>query len=238
VAHGPGAASGYNTSGFQAVSPIARYVVSRGPLMSHLVLVGRSSSHFTRTARIFALELGVPHTFRPVFDMMTLDATAYADNPTLKVPILLDERGPLFGTENICRELVRRSGNAASVVMRGDVGDRVVANAEELTLHLMSAEVSLITAKLAGDVRLAPPKVLRGLENSLHYLDENLDALLAALPPGRALSFVEVALFCVVTHMPFREVLDVAPWARLGDFCKRFGGRESARTTEYRFDAA
>ena len=29
-----------------------------------IVLVGRSSSHFTRVARIFALELGVPHSFR------------------------------------------------------------------------------------------------------------------------------------------------------------------------------
>jgi glutathione S-transferase len=204
--------------------------------MSHLVLVGRSSSHFTRTARIFALELGVPHVFRPVFDMTTLDASAYADNPALKVPILVDERGPLFGTENICRELVRRS-RPSSVVMRGDVSERIVANAEELTLHLMSSEVSLIMAKMAGDARLAPPKVSRSLENSLRYLDENVDAVLAALPGDRALSFVEVALFCVVTHMPFREVLDVSPWARLGDFCNRFAGRESARATEYRFDA-
>ena len=42
--------------------------------MNHLALVGRSSSHFTRTARMFALELGVPHAFRPVLDLTTLDA--------------------------------------------------------------------------------------------------------------------------------------------------------------------
>ena len=51
-------------------------------------------------------------------------------------------------------------------------------------------------------------------------------------------SFVEVALFCVVTHLPFRQIMDVAPYGRLGDFCKRFGERESARATEYRVDAA
>jgi glutathione S-transferase len=206
--------------------------------MGEPVLVGRSSSHFTRTARIFALELGVAHAFRPVLDITTVDAAAYADNPALKVPILVDERGSLFGTENICRELVRRSGKAGSVVMRGDLTDRVVANAEELTLHAMSTEVSLIMAKVAGDARLAPPKVSRSLENSLSYLDENADALLAALPAGRALSFVEVALFCVVTHLPFRQVMDVAPWGRLTEFCRRFGERASARATEYRFDAA
>jgi glutathione S-transferase len=206
--------------------------------VSGLLLVGRSSSHFTRTARIFALELGVPHTFRPVLDMTTLETAAYADNPALKVPVLVDEQGSLFGTENICRELVRRSGKASTVVLRGEVNDRLVANAEELTLHAMSAEVSLILAKMNGDGRLAPPKVSRSLENSLTYLDENLHALLAALPAGRALSFVEVALYCVLTHLPFRQVMDVARWARLGEFCKRFGDRESARATEYRFDAA
>jgi glutathione S-transferase len=205
--------------------------------MSHLTLVGRSSSHFTRIVRMFALELAVPHAFRPLLDLTSLDPAAYADNPALKVPILVDERGSLFGTENICRELVRRSGRTADVVLRGQVSDRIVANAEELILHAMSAEVSLIMAKLAGDARLAPPKVSRSIECILGYLDENLDALLAALPGGRAFSFVEVALFCVVTHLPFREILEVASWARLGDFCRRFGERESARSTGYRFDA-
>lgn len=206
--------------------------------MSSITLVGRSSSHFTRLTRIFALELGVPHTFQPVLDITTLDAAAYANNPALKIPILVDDRGPLFGAENICRELVRCSGRRPSVVLRGDVPDRVVANAEELTLHVMSAEVALIMAKMAGDAALLPPKVSRSIENSLHHLDESIDAVLAAMPPARALSFVEVALFCVVTHLPFREVMDVTPWSRLGDFCRRFGERESARTTLYRLDAA
>jgi glutathione S-transferase len=206
--------------------------------MSDVTLVGRSSSHYSRTARIFALELGVRHAFRPVLDMTSPEPAVYAGNPALKVPILVDERGPLFGTENICRELVRRSGKRSTVVLRGDVSDRLVANAEELTLHLMSSQVSLVMAKMAGDARLAPPKVTRSLENSLRYLDANVDALLGALPRGRALSFVEVALFCAVTHLPFRQTMDVAPWARLGDFCRQFGERESARETAYRFDAA
>jgi len=78
--------------------------------------------------------------------------------------------------------------------------------------------------------------VVRSIENSLGYLDEHVEAVLAALPAGRRLSFVEVTLFCLVTHLPFRQVMDVAPWARLGEFCRRFGDRDSARATEYRFD--
>jgi glutathione S-transferase len=205
--------------------------------MGDLVLVGRSSSHFTRTARIFAIELGVPHTFRPVFDILSLDQATFADNPALKVPILVDEKGSLFGTENICRELVRRSEKRAKVVMRGDTSDRLAANMEEATLHVMSSAVMLITAKLHGDTRPAPPKTLRSIENCLRYLDENVEALLAALPNDRVLSFVEVTLYCTVTHLPFREIVEVDAWRRLGDFCKRFGEREGARSTEYHFDA-
>ena len=181
--------------------------------MSELVLVGRSSSHFTRVARIFALELEVPHTFRPVLDMAALDAATYAGNPALKVPILVDERGPLFGTENICHELIRRSGRRKTIVMRGDVNERSIANAEELTLHAMSAEVSIIVAKQHAS--FVAPKIAPSIENSLRYLDQHLDGVLAALPEPRDLSFVEVALFCVVTHLPFRKVMDVAQWTRL-----------------------
>lgn len=205
--------------------------------MTDLVLVGRSSSHFTRAARIFALELGVPHAFRPVLDMMSPDAATYAGNPALKVPVLVDADGPLFGTENICRELARRSDARSRVVLRGDVADRLVANAEEITLHVMSANVSLIMAKVGGDDRLEPPKLRRSLENGLSYLDESVDRVLDALPADRALSFLEATLFCAVTHLPFRLGMDVAGYERLGAFCARFGEREGAQRTAYRFDA-
>jgi glutathione S-transferase len=203
--------------------------------MSDLVLQGRSSSHFTRLARIFAIELEVPHTFRAILDITSLDAASYADNPALKMPILIDEHGPLFGTENICRALARRSRSTADVVLRGALCDRSIENAEELVLHVMNAEVNIITAKLAGTA--LPPKVLPSIENSLGHLDARLDNLLTRLPHGRALSFVEVALFCVVTHLPFRQVLDTSPWPKLTAFAQRFSERPSARDTEYRFDA-
>jgi glutathione S-transferase len=206
--------------------------------MSDVELIGRSSSHFTRVARIFALELGVRHAFRPVLDMTSLDPATFAGNPALKVPVLITAEGPLLGTENICRDLTRRSGRRASVVLRGDVTARIVENAEELTLHAMSTEVTLIMAKLAGDDRLGSPKVWRSLENTLAFLDEHVAEVEAALPADRTLSFVEVALFSVVTHLPFREVMDVSAYARLGAFCARFGERKSARQTVYRFDAA
>jgi glutathione S-transferase len=206
--------------------------------MTDVVLVGRSSSHFTRVTRIFALELAVPHVFRTVLDMTSLDAATYAGNPALKVPVLVDADGPLFGTENICRELARRSPLRAEVVLRGAVADRIVVNVEEMTLHAMSAEVSLIMAKMAGDHRAVSPKVGRSLENALEYLNDHVDLALDALPRHRALSFLETALFCLVTHLPFREVMEVLRYNRLTAFCEDFGVRESAKRTAYRFDVA
>lgn len=202
-----------------------------------ITIVGRSSSHFTRIVRIFALELDVPHELRPVFDMMSLDADDFGGNPALKVPSLVDEEGPLFGSDNCCRALVRRSSkDAAGVVLRGDVSTRVVANAEELVLSAMATEVSMILAKAAGAPM--PPKPLKSIEGTLRRLDDDLERVRAALPPDRRLSFVETALFCLVTHLPFREVMDVAPFARLDAFARTFGERASARATEYRYDKA
>jgi glutathione S-transferase len=199
-------------------------------------LWGRSSSHFTRVARMFAAELSIPHHFRPVLDLTTLDPSAYAENPALKVPVLVDEQGALFGAENVCRALLRRSEKAAAlVVMRGDVPERAVENAEELILHVMSSEVFLIMAKATGNV--APPKVTPSMHNSLRYIDETLDATLAALPKHRLFSFLEVTLFCLLTHLEFRQIMDVSGFQRLRAFCLLFAERESAKVTAYRFDA-
>ena len=43
-------------------------------------------------------------------------------------------------------------------------------------------------------------------------------ALFAALPPRRELGFLVVTLFCLVTHLEFREVLPTAPYSGLRDY--------------------
>jgi glutathione S-transferase len=203
---------------------------------SALVLVGRSSSHFTRTARMFALELGVAHRFQPVLDIGSHDSATFAGNPALKVPIWLDEHGPLYGTENICRELARRSGQRDRAVLRGDVGDRLVANAEELVLHAMSSQVTLIMTATADASSPAPSKVRPSLNNALAFLDGQVDAVRAALPAQRLVSFVEIALYCLVRHLPFRQTMDPSGYQRLQAFCREIDARPAAQATSYRFD--
>ncbi len=209
-------------------------------------IIGRSSSHFTRVVRIFALEFGVEHSFDAVADLMSLDIEQYAGNPALRVPILETANGSWFGALNICHELSRQSQARARllassqlrVVWPEDLHLPVLANAQELTTQAMALEVSLITAKLAqedpNNAQLIKMRV--ALQNILSWLESNLDNALSKLPADCDLSFLEVTMYCLVTHLEFREVLPMAAYGALNTFCGRFGERASARATVYRFD--
>lgn len=201
-------------------------------------IVGRSSSHFTRTARMFALEMEVEHDFKAIPDLMSSEPSDYAGNPGLKVPILETSRGTWFGSLNICRELSRRSKRGLRVVWPEDLDQPLPANAQEFTVQAMATEVALIMAKLAGAPGDDPHhrKMRKSLSNTMSWLDENLEGALAALPPGRDLSFLEVTLFCLTTHLDFREILPTAGYANLTRFSQELGERASAVSTSYRFD--
>jgi glutathione S-transferase len=118
--------------------------------LPELTIVGRSGSHFTRIARMFARELGVAHAFRPIGDLLSFDATEYAGNPALKLPILEGPGGTRFGTLNICRELSRRAASQLRIVWPEDQLDPLSCNALELTLQGMATEVILIMQAVSG----------------------------------------------------------------------------------------
>lgn len=206
-----------------------------------LTLFGRQSSHYTRVARIFVAELAVPCEFRPVLDLAALDEAAYAGNPALKVPVLHGPNGALFGTANICRELERRAERPRCVLWSESFSDPVLANAQELVLHVMNTGVALVMARLgvAADV---PPtaherKLRATLKASLEWLEARWPYVLRALPPERELSFLEVTAFSVLRHLPFRKVCEVAEFSALAAFADEFEQRPSAQATPYRFDA-
>lgn len=202
------------------------------------VLFGRSSSHFTRVARIFAAELEVEHDFAVVRDLMSSDEADYGGNPALRLPTLRTPEGVWFGALNICRELSRRSSLGRHIVWPEHLDGAPLANAQELVLQAMATEVTLIMAKVANvDESGHLAKQRRSLLNMLAWLEENAAEALAALPSSRDLSFLEVTLFCLVTHLDFRDVLAVAPYPALSDFCRRFAARASVDGTAYRFDA-
>src|SRR5689334_2607036 len=107
-------------------------------------IIGRSSSHFTRVVRIFAADLGVNYRFEVVRDLNSTEASCYAGNPALKIPILLNGHGTWFGAQPICRELQRQSESQLRILWPEQLTEDVASNAQELVLHAMASGVNLI----------------------------------------------------------------------------------------------
>jgi len=201
-------------------------------------LYGRSSSHFTRIVRIFAAEFELELEFVLIRDLMSTQPADYGDNPALKMPTLESPDGTWFGSLGICRELARHDELNLDVVWPDQLDKALACNAQEMVLQAMSTEVALVMGKSSGVAadNAHQAKLRASLLNTMQWLEENIGAALALLPPERDLSYLEVSLFCLVEHLPFREVLDTAPYPRLRAFAERFGQRRSAKTTPFKFD--
>jgi len=202
--------------------------------------IGRSSSHFTRVARVFALELEVAHDFAPVLDLFSRQPADYGDHPALKLPVLVTDEGPWFGALASCRELARRADATTRIVWPEQLAGRIASNAQELVLQGMATEVGLLMRSVGAAPGALPydDKARESLANSLAWLDAHLAAALDTLAPRRALSFFEVTTYCFLTHLPFREVLDPSGYANLSAFTRAYGERPSLRATTYHFDAS
>jgi glutathione S-transferase len=187
---------------------------------------------------MFAAELGVAYAFEVVKDLRSLSAADYAGNPALRMPILKSPRGDWFGAQNICRELARLSPRSLSVVWPEALDQPLLANTQELTLQAMATGVSLIMAQVSGADGDAPllQKQRASLANLVAWLDTHVERALAELPAARDLSFLEVTLFCLVTHLEFRGMAPDGPCPALREFCEAYGARASAASTPYHYD--
>lgn len=212
-------------------------------LPAGLRITGRSSSHFTRVARMVAHELALPVELDVVRDILSPDAADYSGNPALKIPTLRIGDTLLFGTDNICRRLAELAGRADDprVVLSHQVTSDLVRNAQELVWHAMAAQVQLVlgvrVAKLPAENTFFA-KARLGMLGSLTWLEQHLDRVLAALPAPRDLSILEVTLFCLLEHIGFRPTLPLDAFPKLRDFVAKFTARESAQRTPYYLDQA
>ena len=201
-------------------------------------LHGRSSSHFTRIARIFAAELEVELEFLPIRDLMSTAAEDYGGNPALKLPTLESPDGRWFGSLPASRELARHSELNLDIVWPEQLETALASNVQEMVLQAMATEVALVMGAangVAADNALLA-KQRASLLGTMAWLEENAGAAIASLPAERDLSFLEVSLFCLMEHLPFREVLATDAYPRLRGFAERFARRSSARATTFRFD--
>lgn len=180
----------------------------------------------------------MPYTLEVVRDLNSLETEVYGGNPALKVPSMQSANVTWFGALNICRELARVSERELCIVWPEDLEGPLLANMQELVLHAMATEVGLIMSSLPREPTetFHRAKMTRSLCKTLSWLDANSQQALAALPEERDLSYLETCLFCLVTHLDFRQVLPTAPYAALVSFSRHFGTRPSCEETAFRFD--
>ena len=200
-------------------------------------IIGRSSSLFTRVARMFAEELGIAYELVPIFDMTIVEPSTYADNPALKLPTLREGGRVVFGTENICRTLA--DGTTRRIVWPEELRGDLSRNAQEMVWHAMSAFVQLVVGTMIGKLpadNIYFVKARTGFEGALRWLDANVGDALDALPAKRDLSLFEVTLFCLVDSLRFRAAVPIEPHRALIAFADAYGTRPSAQATPYRFD--
>lgn len=208
---------------------------------TRIQLFGRSSSHFTRVAAIFAHELRVPFDLVVVPDLTSLDASAYGGHPARKIPTLRVGTAVVFGTENICRRIAELAGDGEGpgVVWPEHLRGDVARSAQELTWHTMSAEVQLVVGTVLAELpadNLLFAKCRAGMHGSLAWLEEHLARALGDLPSPRRLSLLEVTLFCLLEHLQFRPTLALEAYPNLRGFAADYGARPAARSTAYRYD--
>ena len=201
-------------------------------------LIGRRSSHYTRVPRMLAFELGIDCTFQPVYDLGSRTVEEYGGNPALKLPVLRLAGDSVFGTENICRTLAALAPGRLRMLWTEDLPGVAARNAQELTWHAMAAQVQLVFGNQVAGLPADNPyfaKAADGFARVLGWLDAQVDAVLAALPP-RDLSLFELTLFCLVEHLRLRPTLPLDGHAALRRFADAFAARPSAQATAYRFD--
>ena len=206
-----------------------------------LRLTGRSSSHFTRVARIVAHELCIPIELDVLHDISSIGVEDYGGHPALKIPTLHVGDTLLFGTDNICRKLADLAGRSADprVVLSHQVTSAPVLNGQELVWQAMAAQVQLVLGVQVGRLPADSTffaKAKLGMLGSLTWLDERLARVLAALPAPRDFSVFEVTLHCLVEHIVFRPTVPLDGFSRLREFTAGFATRASARHTAFGFD--
>jgi glutathione S-transferase len=205
--------------------------------MSKLALIGRSSSHFTRIARIFAAELGVDVELEVVRDLTSTDAAAFGGNPALSIPSLRTSQGVWFGALNVTRVLGRYAADTRGILWPEHVNTLVACNAQEVTLSAMNAGVVIITGKVNQLPETSPAltKPLLRLQAAIAWLEEHLEIALQSLPERRT-SFLEVSAYAFLSHLSFRGLGNLDAQPKLTAFCARFAERPAALATPYRFD--
>ncbi|MGH1346263.1 MAG: glutathione S-transferase family protein [Nannocystales bacterium] len=131
-------------------------------------------SHFSRKVRLLLDGWGATVQQVDVGDVG--DPTAFADNPLMKVPVLLDGETQVFDSDHIAAYLMRRLDPADRFGVATSEVERL--NARAVMNGVMGAEVELLLAERSGIDTVEMPrfgKLRRAIEAGLSWLEAHAE---------------------------------------------------------------
>ncbi len=189
-------------------------------------LHGTPLSHFTRKIRILAIELDVPLEFVRERTVMATSPEAYANNPLLRVPALVDGDVTVIESDHIARYLVGRFDPADRLGVRGERVEDL--NRLAVINGVMMNEVTPILSRrggldIAGIVYF--DKLLASIDSGLAWLDRTID------PDAPGFDYRDLTLVCAWQHLVHYGMRPLDPYRRIAARVERFAGRPSVATT-------
>ncbi|MBV8756265.1 MAG: glutathione S-transferase family protein [Deltaproteobacteria bacterium] len=189
-------------------------------------LVGTPLSHFTRKVRIVAAELSIPLDFQTLpatTGVMTDTPDAYASNPLMRVPVLVDGETRLVESDHIVRYLVGKFDPADRLGVKNESPDAL--NRLAVLNGVMDNEVVLILAKRGG---------LDGIENVVYFkkLIAAIDGALAWLdartdPDAPGFDYRDITTICMWQHIGYYSLRPLDAYGRLAARVAKFAKRPS-----------
>lgn len=167
-------------------------------------------SHFSRKARILLDLYGVPYEFVDVGNVAEGDQAKFADNPLMKVPVLVDDGEWVIESDHV----------AGYIVSKVDPSDRYrvhTRNLADLNVRavlngIMSEEVKVILARRTGvptgDYSFFDD-ALESIRNGFSWLEDRA----ATFDPSRP-TYREFHLVCAWQHIEYYDLVPL-PRARL-----------------------
>ncbi|HTL35474.1 MAG TPA: glutathione S-transferase family protein [Kofleriaceae bacterium] len=191
-----------------------------------LKLHGTPLSHFTRKVRILLGELGVQYEMVWLSSVMERSPSAFADNPLMRVPTLVDGDRMLIESDHIARYLVGRYDASDWFGVKSD--DPAAMNFLAVANGIMSNEVVIILAKRGGlaiEGVVYFDKLKTAIAEGLAWLDRTvkLDA---------PMTWGDITLVCMWQHLLHYKIVDgLDGFARIRERVGHFLARPAVAAT-------
>ena len=189
-------------------------------------LHGTPLSHFTRKIRILAAELAIPLDFIRERTVMSTAPEAYANNPLMRVPTLVDGDVTVIESDHIARYLVANHDPADRLGVRSEAVEDL--NRLAVINGVMANEVTPILSKRGGlDITgiVYFDKLLASIDTGLAWLDARID------PDTPGFDYRDITLVCAWQHLAHYGLRPLEPYRRVAARGARFADRPSVAST-------